>query len=91
MPATQVVYASPIAFGPIAVRMTCPNCRYEGFTAVQKIEGRGHSTCCCISCLLGGLPGVCCFYLLCSEDYMDTRHICPRCSAAVGVYEKPAC
>jgi len=89
--AGAVVYAAPVVFGPVPVHMTCPNCRYQGFTTIQKVEGNGHTTCCCLSCLGAGLIGVCCFFALCAEDYKDSRHHCPRCNVVVGVFEKSAC
>jgi len=95
-PVVVPAYGGPIVyshgvFGPVPVQITCPNCQFQGFTLVQKVEGGGHSTCCCLSCLAGGLLGVCCFFALCAEDYKDSRHHCPRCNVVVGVYEKSAC
>lgn len=88
-PNGQVLVAQ--MYPPVPIVATCPFCSFQGGTVVTKQEGSGHSTCCCLSCLGGGLIGVCIFYLACAEDYKDSVHRCQRCGAVLGVHEKKAC
>jgi len=64
---------------PYPVRTVCPNCRQEGFTKVEHVNGRMTWFC----CVAASMIFMCCIPLT-AQAYKYRVHYCQRCQEAVG-------
>jgi lipopolysaccharide-induced tumor necrosis factor-alpha factor len=79
-----------IVMGPLRVAeknsfaTTCPNCRNQILTRVERKIGIGNWIL-CIGCLIAGCDAGCCLIPFCMGSVKDVDHKCPYCNSTVGV------